>query len=64
VISTEQHDLQASIHGGDFVNPNDPLFGENTVIGGVTNPQDTSPYEHNTDAMAQDGLGGGDDPLT
>ncbi len=61
-ISTELHDFQVSIHGGDFVNPNDPFFGENT-ISGDTNPQDTSPYEHETDAMAHDvGLGVDDPP--
>lgn len=62
-ISTELHDFQVSIHGGDFVNPNDPFFGENTIVGD-TNPQDTSPYEHETDAMAHDvGLGVDDPPL-
>ncbi len=62
IVSMELHDFQVSIHGGDFVNPNDPFFGEN-AISGDTNPQDTSPYEHETDAMAHDvGLGVDDPP--
>ncbi len=62
VLSTELHDFAVSIHGGNFGNPNDLFFGENTVSGD-TNPQDTSPYEHETDAMANDvGLGADDPP--
>jgi hypothetical protein len=63
VIAMEQHNVQVSIHGGDFVNPNDPLFGENTVIGGG-DPQGTSPYEHGTDATAHDDGLKDDDPLS
>jgi hypothetical protein len=63
IMSMEPHDSQVSAHGGDFVDPNDPLFGENTVIGG-DDPQGTSPYEHSTDAMANNAGLGDDDPLS
>ena len=59
-VSLDQHQFQTSIHGGDYVNPTDPLFGENTAIGTGQNPNDSSPYEHNTDAMARGGSGDGE----
>jgi hypothetical protein len=46
-VTIEQHEFQMSSHGGDFVNPNDPLFGENATLP-VDNPGDSSPYEHTT----------------
>ena len=57
-VGLELHDLQTSIHGGDFVDPNDPLFGDQNVPAG--DHGDTSPYEHDTggadSAFDDDGL--------
>jgi len=57
-ISIEQHEFQTSIHGGDFGDPNDPLFGDGNVPAG--DHGDTSPYEHGTgdaeSAFDDDGL--------
>jgi hypothetical protein len=47
-LSLDQHEFQTSIHGGDYADPNDPLFGNKTMNDTPKNPNDSTPYENNS----------------